>query len=466
MAAQDEYKDIMNSNGGIAWDNNPNYDDDTEDVFTSKEIVQRRDALAKLQGKKGNTSDDDGIIEEDVIINQRYRNIRQHRYTETEMAKIRESCMTTIVHDYGEHDKYHISDEERSGNDQLREINDRLQQLKGTYRRVDQYIAAMRVVFEAWEILARLNFLHTKEEFFSLIAEGTIVSPRIVMPKLRKIDQYNLDMIITLISNPDLDISHLAPIKKKSDEDWFNDDDEEYETEEEEMMRILSPQEVEYIYDRGGEDPLPLDTIKITDMPKKFIKGYDKRANSFSRQKKKKRKGNKTDRFIQDNLHNMLSKIQNGQHYKDHGNSYMVTHSLFEQEKPVKSFWDDVHFDASWSDDDAVAIFDMVIREELMKQNLLNKRHLTYADMDLARFFEVLEEHKLNTVYLRQQMGVTQEDADKREMKATTKENRKKEKELLNRVIALNNNDKFKKITKKAEADLNEARKGDIPELQ
>lgn len=585
--SEEDIHDILGVGGKIAWDNS---DDDSEDVFTSKEIVQKKKLLEKASEKKGITSDDDGIIEEDVYF-KRYRNVRQHRYTESEMVVIRESCMTSVVHDYGEHDPYHISDEERQRNDQLKEISDQLAGLKRTYRRVDQYIAAMRIVFEAWQILARNNFIHSEEEFFDMIGEGRIVSSRIVMPKLRKMDQYNIDMIINYISNPELDLSHLAPIKKEEQDDWFEnpaadqvkanlmellttaelsmihitvesshyefttevecrcdaclnrieteldeiieelrtelaekitnesqlerrlteareehrkelvvryeidltehevvDDDQDdlcihlrqaiflirqyksvidvegrQETEKEEMYRILRIDEAAAISYKS-EDPLNADTRKISDIPQKYIKGYDKRQTSF-RKKKKKKKGNKTDRYITDQLHGLLSKIQNGQHYKEHGNSYMVTHSLFEQEKPLKSFWDDIHFDASWADDDAVAILDLVLREELMRQRPIKQKHLTYADLDIARFFEILEDQGVNTVYLRQQMGVSEDSNNKKVIAATKKENKAKEKALLNRVIKLHDDKKFKKIAEKAEKDLNEHRKGEIPGL-
>ena len=227
-------------------------DDDSEDFVTSTEIVKTKEKLEKKLGIT--TSDDDGVIEESVHF-KRYTKRREHKYTEREMAEIRNSCHRTIVHDYGEFDIYHISNEERARNDQLAEISMKLSKLKRTYRRVDQYIEAMRTVFEAWSLLERTNYLHTKEEFYKMVADGRIVSNRIIMPKLKRMDQYNIDMIINYISNPDLDASHLVPKKTERDHDSFFDDDFNEESELDEMQRLLSKEEVEFIMNGSGNAP-------------------------------------------------------------------------------------------------------------------------------------------------------------------------------------------------------------------
>jgi hypothetical protein len=218
-------------------------DEDSEEFVTSTEIVKTKE---KIEKSGGLTSDDDGVIEEDFHF-KRYGKRREHKYTETEMAEIRNSCSRTIVHDYGDYDMYHISNEERSRNDQLAAISMKLGRLKRIYRKVDEYIEAMRIVFEAWSMLEKVNYLHTREEFFQMVADGRIVSNRIIMPKLKGIDKYNMDIIINYISNPGLDASQLLPKKKERDYDSFYDDDCVEEDEAETMIRLLSKEEAEYI---------------------------------------------------------------------------------------------------------------------------------------------------------------------------------------------------------------------------
>jgi hypothetical protein len=193
---------------------------------------------------KSNTIQNPNEIEESLVF-RRFTTDRDRKYSEKEMNAIRESCRLTIVHDYSNNDWYHISDKERAEIDQLHEISLKLASLKSNYRRVDEYIKAMRIVFEAWSILEKKNYLHSKEEFFKLVSSGKITSNRIIMPKLKKINQYNVDMIIQYISNPNVDVSHLRAQKKANDE-YINN----YESEtkiQEKIQQLLISNDINHI---------------------------------------------------------------------------------------------------------------------------------------------------------------------------------------------------------------------------
>ena len=90
-------------------------DDDSEDFMTSKEIIKTKEDIKEKFGIDDPIND--GVIEEDVHF-KTYSKKYQHKYTDKEMEEIRKSCECTIVHDYGEHDIYHLSDEERAENDE------------------------------------------------------------------------------------------------------------------------------------------------------------------------------------------------------------------------------------------------------------------------------------------------------------------------------------------------------------
>jgi len=441
-------------------------EEDVEEFLTSKEIVKNKEELEKKSGVSADA------VEEETFYFKRYTKRREHKYTDSEMNDIRESCLRTIVHDYGEHDWYHLSIEEQMRRDQLSEISVKLAGLRTSYRRVDQYIEAMRVVFEAWTMLSKENYIHKPNEFFKLVGDGKIVSSRIPMPKLKKIDQYNIDMIINYISNPELDPTHLVPAQQKKNilDSFFEDDnpddemimDEETgemrymtsdEIETKKAHRFLSESETSYILEHI-ESP---DKIEIASMKPKYIKGYDARTRFTG--KKKKRKGGKRVNRIRDDLAVMLNTIQNSGHYRDQGRSYMVTHSLFTPEKKEKSFWDEIEFDASWADDDAVMLYDMVIREEFMKQKPLGEKYLTYGDKDLDAFYKSLEENGISTVDIRRRMGGKGNGASKKVELSVKKDNKKIESALVQRITELNKSDKFKKIIKKAEEALSDYRK-------
>ena len=431
-------------------------DDDSEDFITSKEINPKDDKRERHLGLVGTT---DGPIEEDTYF-KRFKTNYEHKYTEKELENMRNSCLGTIVHDYSETDIYHMSDEYRRENDMLAEISTKLHKVKGTYRKVDEWVEAMRVVVQAWELLEEKgNFIHTKKEFFELVASGNIVSNRIILPKLKKMNNYDIDILIKYISNPELDPTELLPVTTPTYDDFYDSlyDEDDGETEEERMKRLLSVEEVEYIL-AHREKP---DEFKVEDIKHKLIKGYDKRSfTSSSRKKKKKgKKKDKIKRYQIESLHDILNRIQNDPNNRSdysYNRSFMVANSMFEPEKVTPSFFDNVKFEGSWSNDADVYMYELALREEMLKQQSGNNRYMTYADKELQQFFKVLEENGINTIDIRRRMNVPIDGGVKEiEEKATKKENKKMESILIQRITQLNSNPKFKKIVSKAEEALN-----------
>lgn len=421
-------------------------EEDSEEFMTSKELIKTKEHLEEKYGviQKG-----DGVIEEEVHF-KRYTKRREHKYTEKEMQEIKESCVATIVHDYSENDTYHISDEERAANDMLSELGIKLDGLKRTYRKVDQYIEAMRIVVQAWEMLEEKgNFIHTREEFFQMVSEGKIVSNRIIMPKLKKMDSYNIDMIIKYISNPELDPSDLSPVVP-DDDDWYNDLTGEGETEEEQMLRLLSPEEFQFLKEHEDNPP----KIRVKNISPKLIKGYDRR--DFGRSKKGK-KCSKKERYVIESLHDILNKIQSSEisRNRDYTRSSLITNSMFDIDKPEKDIWDNLYFDGSWANDNDVYLYDLAVREELLKQHPRDRQYLTFGDMELQNFFKILEDNGINTIDLRRKLNCTAESAQKEEIKHVKKENKKIESALLQKISKMNQSPKFKKLVSKAEDALN-----------
>lgn len=428
-------------------------DDDGEDFLTSKEIVKMH--------KEGEITDTDltGIvtgpveIEEDVHF-KRYGTEHEHKYTETELAQMREGCKRTIVHDYSENDRFHISDEERAKNDSLAELSAKLGGLKRLYRKVDQYVNAMRIVVEAWEILEKKeNFVHDPDEFYQMVASGKIYHSGIMMPKLKGMDKYNLDLLIKYISNPELDPKDLVPeeeLKKRDawyDDDWYSDD----ETEEEEMERLMSPEEIQFILDHEDNPP----AMEVHDVKYKYIKGYDQK--NFNKKKFKKK-----DKLFVDSLHDILKKIQsnpNNRTDKDgqfnYGRSWLITNSMFERPKETKDFWDDLYFDGSWASKEDLFIYDLAVREAYMNKKAPGETYMTNGEKELQKFFRIMEDQGMNVVELRRKMNASTESMNAEENKRSRKENKKIEAALIQRITKLNGDPKFKKLIAKAEKSIN-----------
>lgn len=484
--------------------------DDTEELFGSEEIIKQQ----KEEEKRGVKKKDDYTpghteIEEELHF-QRFNAPRKHKYTEKEMEAIRTSCERTVVHDYAENDIFHMSDEKRQEVDMLNEIRPKLGSLKRMYRRADQYVEAMRVVIQAWEMLERNNFIHSKEEFYRLVAKGKIVSGSIIMPKFKGIEDYNIDTIIKYISNPDIDASTLRPKEIQVEDKWYDrytddfEEDPEYqqirlnieeewknagripeeelpedatdeqkamsykendldqaaldEMETRKMERLLDDEEIAWVNEHS-EHP---GKMEVHPLERKYIKGYDMHSSALTtKKKKKKKKLSKGEKRIREATHQMLNIIQQNANQRGgvtYGRSYLIANGLFDTEKEEVSVWEKMRFQGSFADKTAVFLNDLA-DQEILGQERAGASHgyATYADLELQRFFEVAEQNGINVLELRRRMNCTDDDVKTRNDKQSRKRNRKIEAALVHRLAKLNRDPKFKKVIAKAEKEVNES---------
>lgn len=431
------YEELMNTEAMSKMFQHSQFNDpeETETFVSTKELVEENN------GKPIRYNHEE---EPEVLHFKKYSQRRQHKYTQQEMDAMRKSCENTIVHDYGHFDWYHVSDEERAKNDELAEISLKLAKVRSSYRRVDQYIEAMRTVYQAWEILSKMNYIHTKKEFFKLVAKGNIVSNRIIMPKLKSKKSYNLDLICKYISNPNMDISHLAPKKTNFNmHDIFLPDDE-IETNEETMKRLLSPKEVEYALDHADNpEPMRVDFIK-----QKEIKGYTNKNPKKKKNESKKQFNKRKD------LYQILNKIENSSHYKDWTNSYMITNSLFEKNKEEVDFWDKIPFTGSWTKKKDSKLYDIATYLTMLEQTPPREKYMTYREQKLSEIFRSMEDNGISTIDFRRRLADNGISTERMKMKNAKKNNRKLEAAIIKRIEGLNKSKEFRKITKKAEEAL------------
>lgn len=448
-----DYHSILSSGGRSYLQGS---DDDVEEFITSEDIEDAKEKEADNPYRPIQTRD--GAIEEDVHF-KRFTKRRAHKYTEREMEEIRASCKTTIVHDYGENDKYHQSDEERARNDMLAEIRVKLGTLKSTYRRIDQYIEAMRIVVAAWELLEKNgNYIHSEKEFFRMVARGEIFSTSIIMPKMKKIEQYDIETLIKYISNPELDPKDLLPKENNRRDDFYDDDefDEDGETEAESMMRYLSPDEAQWISEHKDNPP----EYTVKDISPKLIQGYDRYGATSMRglSKKKKKKKSKSKQYEIESLHDILNRIQanpNNRPNSYYSQSFSITHGMFDVEETEKNWLDEIPFEGSWASEIDTYLYDLMIREELLRRHPQNDKYMTYADKERAQFFKILEDNGVNVIRLRRIMECTDEDVRRESVAKLKKDNKKLESAILQRITKLNQSEKFKKLVAKAEEAIN-----------
>ena len=432
-------------------------DDDCETVFTSKELYQMKQAAEKTDDDKKLPPVTTGSIIEESVHFKSYAKKRVHKYTEKEMNEIREGCKDVIVHDYTERDIYHVSDEERFKDDSLKELRVQLATLHKLYNKVDEWVKAMRIVMKAWAIVEEKdNFLHSKDEFYELIAEDRIYHNAIIMPRLKGMSKYNLDVLIQYISNPELDPSDLLTEAQKRRMNMYNsfyEDEEEdnEETDEERMERLLDPDDVLMLTNENREPEKPM-TIAMA--PISDIKGYDSRLLSQKKLKKlPKRK--RIKEYSKRNLHIMLNKIQSDPSNRQsnifgYGFSSLITKSMFEPQKK-DDFIDKMRFKGSWASDTDNYVYDLQMREALLEQPIPGLGYKTYGDEELNSFFNDMESVGLNALELRRKMNMTPEQNVDRTVQRTKKQTKKLESAIIQRITKLNGDPKFKKTIEKAE---------------
>ena len=184
------------------------------------------------------------------------------------------------------------------------------------------------------------------------------------------------------------------------------------------------------------------------------------RSQRSTIRKAKGKKLNKRDRVIQKDVHDMLIKLQNdpaNRNIDEYNRSYLITHGMFDTEKKPKDFWDDLVFDGSWADDAAVYMYDLISREELLKMRAPDEKYMTYGDIELNSFFQIAERNGINVIELRQKMEISDNTTlrESVELRESTKESKKLERDIIQRITKLNNDPKFKKLVDKSERALN-----------
>lgn len=440
------------------------------DVFvTANELKRMRQNSSNESTKLPGIEQYDPEEEEVFTVFKTFHQPRIHKYTESEMAAIRASCDTVIVHDFSENDQYHWSDEEAAANDALNEIRVKLNGMTKVYRRIDKYILAMRTVLEAWDLLEKkYNFVHTREEFYAMVGDGSIYSSGIILPRMKGLDRYNIDLVIKYISDPRLDPKDLVPVddlkKERARNAWYDDDeDEDYEDIDTLAARVLDKDEQalrQYYIDNPDAD---LPTLSVKNLNPKYVEGYDNRSVFSVKKKKKKKKVNKSDKLSREYLHPLLRKIQRNPDFRSVGRdmsmSMLISTSMFEpQEKEEHSVWDGIMYGGSWADDDSVELYELAMDEMAREEHPLGDRYMTYGDRELMEFYRKLEETgEVNVAELRRRMNNTDEDRTRTEQRQVARTNKKAESALLQRIVKLNNNPKFRKLIGKAEKALNKS---------
>lgn len=497
------------------------YDDYADESFVTEEEVKARERKANNPTAPENDShadkptldnDDNEKFSENY---HEYHKRRVHKYTKTELENIRKSCEGMLVRDYHEDDPYHWDDERRANMDALVEMDAEINKLRRVYHQPDKYVEAMRVIKKAWALIEKnFNVVHSKKEFFQMVGNGEIVNGRLVMPKLTHMNQYDLDTLIMYISNDDLDpmdlldeksriaaeqekLERQMAIENATDDDKFNqvltkcadllttakqnidpfyadvpeDDNEDGDNKDEEedmptqaeidaeiTAAIMTPEELEMIEQLKDNPPI----YEVREFERKYVKGYNNSALGHRRRTKKKSKKDKINEARTAAVHKLLKRIQDVERDVNDGRDY-ISNGLFDLSNHKDDF-DDFTMRGSLASNANDELFSMMMTEKFMNMPADSSGYggNTIGDVELQKFFEVIDKNPIfNSQAIRRSMNASPEQLSKEYGKRTRKENAKLEKRILDRIIKLNNNPKFKKKTTRTEQRLAKDIEGD-----
>lgn len=420
---------MFRGNQNISKNNKFMYDD-SEAFILSEERKEDKDDndSGNIKNKKSNNE-----IEESFVF-KLYNKDRVRKFSEKQMEEIRNSCKDVIVHDYHMNDWYHMSDDDRERNDMLFELNQKLGSIRRVYSKVDDYIRAMRIVYSAWNILAEKEYLYNRKEFFKLVSNGNIMCNRIIQPKLKHINQYNIDTIIAYISDDRLDPSDLVI-----------DDDDNLLDELDDLPDnwLLSEDEIEMINSEIKTK------MKLEVIDSKIISGL---VGSWINRRNKV-KLNKHDKNIRKMYRGLLQKISESGMFNNRNYSYTsyVTEDIFD----IQDKDDNINvYRGSWANDEMLRLHELSVEQKQMEEITNQYASITRGDDAYNAFFKILERHDIDTLTLRRNMQIGHNKDTKRDTKKIRRINKQHERRTLDRIIKLSNSPKFKKLIDKAEKHL------------
>lgn len=136
--------------------------------------------------------DDDEFEEKQVRSGQRLipEKRREVYISPKKMEELKEAYSCVVVHDYG--DEYHLSEAERQAKNKYYETFKVLRKAKNKYRRIDEFVSVTRNALKCLNAVAETNGMYDPEEFKKLYFRGKIFINGLKFPKYKGRDKKNI----------------------------------------------------------------------------------------------------------------------------------------------------------------------------------------------------------------------------------------------------------------------------------
>jgi hypothetical protein len=131
---------------------------------------------------------DGEISEEEILHNKKLKPVYMSEERINNL-KARYDCV--CVNEFG--DDYHLSEDERRSNNQFYDAFKKFSKFKHKYRKLPEYIDAMREGLKCLDFVAERNGFFSKEEFKDLVAKKKIIVTGLQFPKYTGKDRKKLD---------------------------------------------------------------------------------------------------------------------------------------------------------------------------------------------------------------------------------------------------------------------------------
>ncbi|MBR6908109.1 hypothetical protein IKN40_06630 [bacterium] len=211
-------------------------------------------------------------------------------------------------------DDYHLTDEEREKNNSLQKYAKKLKSMKRIYRRLDEYIIAMREHLKFLDKVAEDNGVYDPDEFKMMFMKGDIKIVGLRFPKYKGPNRKDINYkYLTEFILSDGDPKDMLPKWQRDD---FDEDEEDIDVDrfftKEELNAIFSPptkKESKFDYrvfnaDEDSQDGIPIAVPLSAKNSKSIIKNQPEFVIKLKEMKREKRT---LSRLSDSFLHNTIS---------------------------------------------------------------------------------------------------------------------------------------------------------------
>lgn len=181
------------------------------------------------------------------------------------IEEFKELYSCSIVHDFGNGDLYHKSEEERKKENKFYEVFKKFSRYKHKYRKLPEFITAYREGLKCLYAVAEKNGIYDPDEFIELYFKGKIYIDGLILPVFKGKERKTIDhdYLVDFILS-DEDPRNILP--KEEPNTIY--DEEDLETA---RKRLFSDERWEYLTNEGGVN----DIVRTYDLDEEHIGNND-----------------------------------------------------------------------------------------------------------------------------------------------------------------------------------------------